>query len=181
MIDLSQFNALLLPSERLLLYALITGLKPRTVLEIGAAWGGSAQIIHAALNGGKLVSIDRDPKPECIEVFKDMKGATLISQETPGAIKPAQQRYAKKGFDFAFIDGGHSFNEVRADIDAVIPCLASRAYLLFHDAHYDDVKRAIDDRLALYPGLTDAGLLTTDSTSNERGQWGGLRLLRWQA
>ncbi|MGL5135100.1 MAG: hypothetical protein ACRC78_21420, partial [Planktothrix sp.] len=52
-------------TDRVMLYALVRGLKPTRALEIGVRWGGSARIITNAMeeNGvGQLVGID--PAPE---------------------------------------------------------------------------------------------------------------------
>ena len=53
---------------------------------------------------------------------------------------------------------------------------------MFHDANYDDVKRAIDEAVAIFPTLTDCGKLSVEPTLfQDNGQtvtWAGMRLLR---
>ena len=87
-------------------------------------------------------------------------------------------------FDFAFIDGNHTYDCLRADIAGVLPLMADQAYLLFHDANYDDVKRAIDEAVAIFPTLTDCGKLSVEPTLfQDNGQtvtWAGMRLLSYQ-
>ena len=85
-------------------------------------------------------------------------------------------------FDFALIDGNHTYDFVTRDIAGVLPLMADKSYLLFHDGHYPDVKRAIDDAVSTYPELSDCGLLSVEPTVLEQdGQqvtWAGLRLLK---
>jgi hypothetical protein len=87
-------------------------------------------------------------------------------------------------FDFAFIDGNHTFEFVKRDIAAVLPLMADASYLLFHDANYPDVKRAIDESVAECSELTDCGLVSVEPTIFQEGDkvttWAGLRLLRLQ-
>jgi hypothetical protein len=87
-------------------------------------------------------------------------------------------------FDFVLIDANHTYDSVRRDIAGVLPHLADRAYLLFHDGNYPDVKLAIDEAVAAHPELIDCGLLSVEPTIlQHKGRavtWAGLRLLRYQ-
>jgi hypothetical protein len=87
-------------------------------------------------------------------------------------------------FDFALIDGNHTYDCLRRDIPGVLPILSDQAYLLFHDAHYPDVRRAIDEAVDACPELANCGLLSVEPTVlQDNGQtttWAGLRLLRFQ-
>ena len=87
-------------------------------------------------------------------------------------------------FDFAWIDGNHTYEGLRADIDGVLPLLADNAYLLFHDAHYTGVKRAIDEAVAATSQLVDCGLISIEPTvltdNDQTTTWAGMRLLRFQ-
>ncbi len=69
---------------------------------------------------------------------------------------PRSCQYIDSPFDFALIDANHTYDAVRRDIGGVLPYLADRAYLLFHDANYPDVKRAIDEAVAANFQLTIA-------------------------
>ena len=65
--DVLNTPAQLLWEERLMLYALVRGLRPTNLLEIGSFYGGSAQLIHAAMiaNGkGHLWCVDINPVNE---------------------------------------------------------------------------------------------------------------------
>jgi predicted O-methyltransferase YrrM len=52
--------------DKLMLYALVRGLRPERVLEIGVRWGAGARIISAALEdaGGRARAVGIDPEPE---------------------------------------------------------------------------------------------------------------------
>lgn len=177
-------HALLLEVERQLLYALIRGLKPAHVLEIGTGYGGSAAIIASALkaNGqGFLVSMDNDPRPEARKVFEEHADyAMLLERKSPEFI--AWAAYPRlQNFDFVFIDGDHSHEGVIADVHGVLPHLTRNAYLLFHDVNYMPVRKAIEKVVLLHPyRLFNCGQLTFDFTQDEWGnKWGGLALLKW--
>lgn len=173
-------NALLLDVEQSLLFSLVWGLKPEKVLEIGTGYGGGASIIAAALRRnlkGFLWSIDPDPQPEAIQRFDHLRDCAKLVQAT----SPQDIAAFGEQFDFVFIDGDHSYEGVRADIEGVLPYLTKTAYLLFHDVNYFPVTRAITQALDTHSSrLTDCGQLTFDFTEDEQGnRWGGLRLLQW--
>jgi hypothetical protein len=62
--------------------------------------------------------------------------------------------------------------------------MADHAYLLFHDANYPDVKRAIDECVSADNQLMDCGLMSVEPTvlyeNGESVTWAGLRLLKFQ-
>jgi FkbM family methyltransferase len=171
-------------SERVLLYGLIAGLRPRRCLEIGTFQGGSALIITAALDDlgqGKLACVDPEPKvrPEHWNMIAHR--ATLFAAPSPDILPEAARAVGGK-FDFALIDGDHRTEGVLRDIMGTLPHLEDQAYLLFHDAHNADTAAGID-RAVRNPenGLTDAGMLSTEKTADSAPGvfWGGLRLLRF--
>ena len=72
---------------------------------------------------------------------------------------------AGQPFEFALIDGDHSYEGVLKDIEGVLPYLADQAYLLFHDCHYPEVEQAIETALRQNAGiLIDCGILSVDRT-----------------
>lgn len=170
--------AWLTPSERLLIYTTVFGLQPQRVLEIGTLHGGSAAIICAALDAvgrGKLVCVD--PKPDIwIDWSTVAHRATLLTGYSP-AILPEAQKAVGGNFDLAYIDGGHAYEEVRADTLGVLPYMAPDSYLLFHDAHHPPVKEALDDLCATTAGLIDCGILSRYLTEADGSTWGGIRMV----
>ncbi len=177
---------LLLP-ERLLMYALVRGLRPRRCLEIGTHFGGSTTITCAALDdvgAGCLVCVDPNPLVPA-DVWAGLAHrATMIRGTSPGAL-PDAVALAGGLFDFVFIDGDHTRDGVVRDVDGVLTVAAPGAHLLFHDSHYWEVREAIDACVARHPGrLVDAGTLSALATDpiqapdGSAAQWGGFRLLR---
>lgn len=171
-------------SERVLLYGLIAGLRPRRCLEIGTFQGGSALIITAALDDlgeGKLACVDPEPKVRPEHWSRIAHRATLFAAPSPDVIPEASRAVGGK-FDFALIDGDHRTEGVLRDIEGTLPHLEDHAYLLFHDAHNAETSEGID-RAVRNPrnGLADAGMLSTEKTGDSAPGvfWGGLRLLRF--
>jgi hypothetical protein len=89
-------------------------------------------------------------------------------------------------FDFALIDGDHEYPGVVRDIEGTLGVLAPQAYVLFHDAHYFEVARAIDEMVCKYADrLVDCGMLSVLQNPEDRVErghpvvWGGLRLVRY--
>ncbi|MGH7232104.1 MAG: class I SAM-dependent methyltransferase [Nitrospiraceae bacterium] len=168
--------------ERLLLYTLVRGLKPKRVLEIGVYHGGSTAIISDALdqNGcGMLSSID--PHPDLKIDWESVAHRVVLYRGYSPAILKEVHDAAGGHFDFCFIDADHSYGGVLRDAIGVMPYMAPGSYILFHDAHFADINAAIDDFLLTRTGITDCGILSTERSgldSEGRGPWGGLRLVR---
>jgi hypothetical protein len=177
---------LLLP-ERLLLYALVRGLRPARCLEIGSHFGGSTTIIVGALDdvgAGVLVCVDPNPLVP-VELWSGIAHrATMVRGHSPAALVEARAD-VDGDFDFVFIDGDHTRPGVVQDVEGVLDFAAPGAHLLFHDSHYFDVSAAIDDCVARHAGrLVDCGTLSTLSTEpivapdGRAARWGGFRMLR---
>ena len=177
---------LLLP-ERLLLYSLVRGLKPKRCLEIGSHFGGSTAILVAALDdvgAGTLVCIDPNPLVPADLWDTLAHRATMIPGCSPDALLDAR-RTADGSFDFVFIDGDHTVDGVARDVEGVLSVCAAGAHLVFHDSHYWEVQRAIDDCLVRFSDrLVDCGTLSTTATEpiespdGTTARWGGIRMLR---
>lgn len=170
------------PSELTFLYGLVGGLAPKRVLEIGTFKGGSTVVICAALDDhrdGQILCVDPDPRLAPETLAKVEHRATIVAEPSPEAVSRARE-IAGGPFDFALVDGDHSFDGVVRDIDATLPTLADEAHLLFHDAHFHQVREAIDQILGRDERLADAGLVSRQVTVDEDGNsWGGLRLLHF--
>lgn len=181
----------MLKPERILLYALIYGRRPKCCLEIGTFRGGSSVIICAAMDDvgyGRLVCVDPAPRLDDATWRAIQHRAILFDQPSPQALTKAAQAAADK-FDFVLIDGDHSYQGVLNDVEGVLPLLADEAYLLFHDCHYVEIRQAIDTVLKRYSKqLMDCGVLSVEHTppgelspiDGQPVKWGGLRLLRYQ-
>ena len=172
--------------ERVAIYGLVFGLQPKRCLEIGTFRGGSTAIICGALDDtgfGEVACVD--PSPRVDPALWARLGSRCRMFEGPSPdILPEVGREVGEPFDFAFIDGNHTYDFVKRDIVGVLPLLADEAHLLFHDANYPDVKRAIDESVAAHRELVDCGLVSVEPTIFRDGDtvttWAGLRLLRFR-
>jgi predicted O-methyltransferase YrrM len=174
----------MLPPERVLLYALVFGLRPARCLEIGTLYGGSAMITVAALDDvghGSLVCVDPNPQvtPEAWSGVAHR--ATLLQGSSPDILAEAR-RAAGGPFDLALIDGDHSHAGVVRDVMGVMDVLADGGHMLMHDAHYVEVRDGVDEVLhERATELIDCGMLSSASTPDahsETVEWGGIRVLR---
>jgi predicted O-methyltransferase YrrM len=172
--------------ERVALYSLIFGMQPRNCLEIGTFRGGSSAIICGAMDDtgfGQLTCIDPMPKIEPALWSKMCNRCRLFEGPSPDILTEVAKQISAP-FDFALIDANHTFDAVRRDIVGVLPYLDDQAYILFHDANYPDVKRAIDESVTAFVELSDCGLVSVEPTvlyeNGKSTTWAGLRLLKYQ-
>lgn len=173
--------------ERLLMYTLVVAFKPRCALEIGSAEGGSALLTCAAMddNGfGRMVCVDPQFRFADSVWERIRHRVTRVQGFSPQVLNQAALAVEPERFDFAFIDGDHTFDGVQRDIQGVLPLLADQAVLLFHDSHHPPVRAGIDDIMARCSGeLNDLGELsaehTTLATADGTEIWGGIRAARF--
>lgn len=179
-------------SEAQLIFSLVFGLAPKRLVEIGRARGGSTYVIASALrslNAGRLVSVD----PNCLAEHRISPAlktrlaewVDFIDGYSPYVL-PEAETLAGGKFEFAFIDGDHSFTACERDITGVLPHLAPGAFILLHDAHFGGVQEAISVALSKLH-LVDCGSLITDRNEtlahipykDQPSYYGGLRLLQY--
>ena len=177
--------ALMVMSERVVLYGLVFGLRPRRCLEIGTHRGGSALIIAAALDDlgeGTLSCVDLAPQIDPEDWRAMAHRATLFSAPSSPGVFHEMAEKAGGRFDFALIDGDHSTAGALRDINGMLGVLEDSATIVLHDAHNDEVTQAI--RLAVEnreSGLIDCGMISTEKSFDaaQGVYWGGMRMLRF--
>lgn len=166
--------------DRVLLYALVRGLKPERALEIGTRWGGSAGIICAAMEDnakGKLIGIDidmsnfRQPANRLYGRFDAVEG------RSPDDLNVCRERVGGQ-FDFVLIDGLHTFSAVEADIAGVLPHLSPEAHVMFHDAFQCGVDMAINEFLDTHGEFDDLGVLSRGAALGDPICGWGFRVIR---
>lgn len=132
---------------------------------------------------GQLTCVDPMPKIDPA-LWSQISNRCRMFEGPSPAILTEVAKQVSTPFDFALIDADHTYEAVRRDIAGVLPYLADQAYILFHDANYPDVKRAIDESVIEFAELIDCGLMSVEPTTlyadNQTTTWAGLRLLRYQ-
>lgn len=80
-----------------------------------------------------------------------------------------------------FIDGWHSYDAVRRDIDHFVPLLEPQGVVLIDDyLNYDEVRRAVDDQASILPGsLRRAGRMRLASSAPLPGSVRRLLRVPW--
>ncbi len=166
--------AMLTGSERLALFSLIYGLRPKRYLEIGIRHAGASLIVSRAMDAadydGRLILVDA--KPEVADsTWQQIESRTeLVEGWSPGVLREAAD-VAGGRFDFVFIDGGHHYEAVVRDTDGVFPYLEDGAYLLFHDSYRSEVYSAIDRFVRMHPlSIIDFGLITREFTQSKENR-----------
>ena len=164
----------------LVLYRLVTLLRPRTVLELGTNLGISAGYILAALksNGdeGRLVSVEGDPTLAA-------KAAEQTERIAQGRCRVVQGRFQDvlprlipdmKTIDFAFIDGHHTYDATVSNLERIKPALAPNACVVLDDVAtsggvrkaWNHIRRATPGVVSLH--LIRMGLLVIQGNSGRR-------------
>jgi cephalosporin hydroxylase len=168
--------------DRVMLYALVRGLRPERVLEIGVRWGGGARIIAAALEdtGGSGRAIGIDPEPEALRARpRELFGRyEVLRGYSPTAVPEA---VAKLGgpLDLAIIDAMHTHDHVLADLRGVAPHLSPGGHVLLHDTYHQGIDQAVAEVMAELPDFVDCGFLTRHpELSDAPVAYQGLRLVR---
>lgn len=168
--------------DRVMLYALIRGLRPDRVLEIGVRWGGGAKIIAAALEdaGGPGRAIGIDPAPQAFRVKpRDLFGRyELLCGYSPKAIPDAVAKLAGL-MDLVIIDAMHTHDHVLEDFKGVMPHVAIGGHILLHDAYHLGIDQAVTEVLAEYRDCVDCGFLSRYAEITDAPvAYQGLRLIR---
>ena len=180
-------------SERIALHGICRACHPRRTLEIGRARGGSTTLIASAalaIPDARFVSLDPNtPGEHCMNPKLREKltqtGVIFIDGFSPNENANATKLAGGK-FDFAFVDGDHSFESCRNDLLGLTSILEKDALVLLHDARYPAVADAIKD-VVNSTSFIDCGLIGRDANEFQRhvlcrGKptvWGGLHMLRY--
>lgn len=129
------------------------------IVEIGSYLGSSTVLL--ALSGRQVIAID------CFKAYFDGFGHDKVVMEeefkrnTSGYnnIKLYQTesitaaRWIKKDIDLLFIDGGHSYEDVKIDCEKYLPKLRVGGFVAFHDYNnesFPGVKQAVDEYTSSY-------------------------------
>lgn len=120
-----------------ILAILNSGVAIESVLEIGAASGGTTFVVDHFFKPGAVVLIDDNTHPKHTlrpDILKDVARQEIIGNSRHQAVIDQ----VKGPFDLLIIDGDHSYEGVKADIDNYLPLLRKGGFLLLHDSILPD-------------------------------------------
>ena len=129
--------------EKYALASVVEIANPDIAIEIGTYKGGSLQII--AKKAKKTYSIDTSPecKETLSEHFDNVEFLTGDSKQLlPPLFKMLKEK--KKSLGFVLIDGDHSTEGVRTDINTVLQYVPVRPlYVVFHDSFHPPCREGL--------------------------------------
>lgn len=175
-------NWFMSPAEQMVIISLVGNLKPKLAIEIGTMHGGCLTVISKFAD--KVYSIDIDPKvaEKLHDRFSNVEFLTGSSRDI---LPPLLSNLAheKQELGFVLVDGDHSAEGVRTDIDMLLkytPCVP--LYIFMHDSMNPDCRsgmRAADWASNPYVHTVELDLVVGILTPVPRiyGQaWEGLAL-----
>ena len=153
-------------NQRNYLIELLTELKPKNCLEIGFASGRSLVTIYFSCKPERLLSIDIDldyikGAREFIEKLKKEFNNVFVLERDSTKINfniLNKNYFMNKGVDFAFIDGGHTYEICMLDLNNVYKISHKGTVILiddykssFPDGYFlPEVTNAVDDFIKKY-------------------------------
>jgi glycosyltransferase involved in cell wall biosynthesis len=169
-------------SERLGMMAVLHRLKPTCAIEVGTYKGGSLSLL--AQYAKAVFSIDIDPTiPERLRQFANVSFLTGPS----GEILPTLLRElddAGMPVEFVLIDGDHSTEGVRRDIEIMLDYVPKkRLLMMLHDGFNPDCRRGMQEaRWERSPHVQWVdldfipGRVVEHGGGGDGGMWGGLAM-----
>lgn len=117
------------------------------VLEIGTDVGNSttALLLGVEEKGGHVFSIDINPK--CASLFPNNENWSFIHADSAVEFKHAS-RFLPCYFDVLYIDGNHSYEGCKADLDLYGSLVRPSGIVLVHDVihpEFPGVRKAFDE------------------------------------
>jgi hypothetical protein len=167
--------------ERAVIEGILCQLRPRLALEIGTAEGGSLSRIAA--HSERVISFDLVKPEEDVGRLPNVELRTGDSHE----LLPAELRELERAgemVDFVLIDGDHTADGARRDMEDVLGSAAVRsAMVLAHDTMNQDVRRGLES--VPYAGMEKVAFVDLDFVAGHvtaepppGGEcWGGLGLI----
>jgi hypothetical protein len=170
------------PAEQSAILFIVEHLRPKLSIEIGTQFGGSLQAI--AKYSDHVYSIDSDANiPKQLDgYFQNVEYLTGYSDRLlPQLVDTMQKTHAP--LSFVLIDGGHSTDEVRKDINHLLKFHpTSPLYILMHDSFNPDCRKGMRtanwaDNPYIHAVELDfvVGIITAPP-SHRNQMWGGLAL-----
>lgn len=137
------------PVEAANLISFLKSMYFETFLEIGSAGGGMIKFLDHYLNFKEIVSMDLGihHNADKFETVNKSIMSKITRFKGDSHSELAKQFLEKLGakYSLVFIDGDHSFEGVKKDIELVLPYLKQNSAVMFHDTvKLPEVKKAVD-------------------------------------
>ena len=129
--------------EAAMFQAVCSSLQPHCAIEVGTETGGTLAII--ARHSARVFSIDLDPAVKT-KLQPKFSNVEFITGDSHAALPEVLRRLAAEGVtpDFIFIDGDHTADGVRKDIEHVLSFRpTSRMVVLMHDSFNPECRQGI--------------------------------------
>ncbi|HTY56400.1 MAG TPA: class I SAM-dependent methyltransferase [Candidatus Binataceae bacterium] len=135
------------PKELLELARIVRSYRPKTILEIGSARGGTlfvwcqmahpkATVLSLDLPGGRYGGGYQEGRISTMKRLKQ-RGQKLhllrCDSHDAGTLRRVQELFQSEKIDFLFIDGDHRYEGVKQDFDMYRPLVAKGGIIGFHD------------------------------------------------
>jgi SAM-dependent methyltransferase len=160
--------------------SLLSSQRPTCAIEIGTETGATLAAI--ARYSKQVVSIDIDPGVQA-RLSGSFPNVAFVTGSSQQLLRPVIQKITEQGLsvDFVFIDGDHSADGVRTDIEAFLTYRPSKQLVIvMHDSFNPECRRGIlaaDWASSPYCHFVDVdfapGVLHPDAPVH-RQMWGGL-------
>lgn len=170
-------------SERMALTTILSRHNPQCSIEIGTYKGGSLSLLSQF---SKMVfSINKDPTAsQRFSFFKNVTFLTGLSQVSlPLLLKSLD--YEQVPVDFILIDGDHSADEVKNDLNLVLSYIPKKPlFVIIHNSFNPECRRGIlsaDWNSCPYVQWADIdfvpGCIIENGSASDGEMWGGLALI----
>jgi len=110
-------------------------IKPKVIVEIGTYLGGSARLWQALFKPDVLITIDRK------KLASDLEDCLYLHEhlsKDPRTVAAVIDFLDGTPIDLLFLDGGHLYDDVKADFELYSPLVRHGGLVLFHDIYNDN-------------------------------------------
>jgi len=154
--------------ERAAFEGLVSALKPTLAVEIGIGQGGTLECLAA--HSVEVHAFDLD-----VSGVDRREAVTLHEGPSEALLGPVLEGFEAQGknVDFVLIDGDHSADGVRRDVETVLSSAAvQRTVVLMHDSMNEHVRAGIEAaRPDAYPKVTYFDMDFVPGRLIRRGEW----------
>jgi predicted O-methyltransferase YrrM len=131
----------LMIDEAAYLYRLVRSLASPVVVEIGRYRGGTTFLLAAA--GGQVLSLDISPA--VADSDAELRGALerygLSGRVTIEIADSHAYPVEPASYDIVFVDGDHTYDGARTDVERWLPGVTAGGHLILHDALFPSPER----------------------------------------